>query len=57
MFSVLNCALSWAMTSFGNTFCMKKKSRLMKASETIGLCQIYATRNKSIKVTVSDFGD
>ena len=31
MFSILNCALSWAITSFGNKFCPKKRSRLIKA--------------------------
>ena len=31
MFSILNRALSWAITTFGNTFCLKKRSRLIKA--------------------------
>ena len=31
MFSILNRALSWAITSFGNEFCLKKRSRLIKA--------------------------
>ena len=31
MFSILNRALSQALTSFGNTFCLKKRSRLIKA--------------------------
>ena len=31
MFSILNRALSWAVTSFGNKFCLKKRSRLIKA--------------------------
>ena len=31
MFSILNRALSWAITSFGNKFCLKKRSRLIKA--------------------------
>ena len=31
MFLILNRALSWAMTSFGNTFCLKKRSELIKA--------------------------
>ena len=31
MFSILNRALSWAITSFGNKFCLRKKSRLTKA--------------------------
>ena len=30
MFSILNRALSWALTSFGNKFCLKKRSRLIK---------------------------
>ena len=30
-FSILNRALSWAITSFGNKFCLKKRSRLIKA--------------------------
>ena len=30
MFSILNCALSQAVTSFGNKFCLKKRSRLIK---------------------------
>ena len=33
MFSILNRALSWAKTSFGNKFCLKKRSRLIKASD------------------------
>ena len=33
MFSILNGALSWAITSFGNKFCLKKRSRLIKASD------------------------
>ena len=33
MFSILNRALSWAITSFGNKFCLKKRSRLIKASD------------------------
>ena len=31
MFSILNRALSWAITSFGNKFCLKKRSMLIKA--------------------------
>ena len=31
MLSILNRALSWAITSFGNKFCLKKRSRLIKA--------------------------
>ena len=31
MFSILNRALSWAITSFGNKFCLKKRSRLIEA--------------------------
>ena len=31
MYSILNRALSWAITSFGNEFCLKKRSRLIKA--------------------------
>ena len=31
MFSILNRALSWAITSFGNKFCLRKRSRLIKA--------------------------
>ena len=31
MFSILNRALSWAITTFGNTFCLRKRSRLIKA--------------------------
>ena len=30
-FSILNRALSWAITSSGNKFCLKKRSRLIKA--------------------------
>ena len=29
--SILNRALSWVITSFGNKFCLKKRSRLIKA--------------------------
>ena len=31
MFSILNRALSWVITSFGNKFGLKKRSRLIKA--------------------------
>ena len=31
IFSILNRALSWAITSFGNKFCLKMRSRLIKA--------------------------
>ena len=31
MFSILNRALSWAITSFGNKFCLEKRSRLIGA--------------------------
>ena len=31
MFSILNRALFWAITGFGNKFCLKKRSRLIKA--------------------------
>ena len=31
MFSILNHALCWAITSFGNEFCLKKRLRLIKA--------------------------
>ena len=31
MFSIVNRALSWVITSFGNKFCLKKRSRLIKA--------------------------
>ena len=31
MFSILNRALSWAITSFGNKFRLKMRSRLIKA--------------------------
>ena len=30
MFSILNRALSWAITRFGHKFCLKKRSRLIK---------------------------
>ena len=33
MLSILNRALSWAITSFGNKFNLKKRSRLIKASD------------------------
>ena len=33
MFSILNRALSCAMTSFGNKFYLKERSRLIKASD------------------------
>ena len=33
MFSILNRALSWTITGFGNKFCLKKRSRLIKASD------------------------
>ena len=31
MFLILNRALSWAIISFGNKFCLKMRSRLIKA--------------------------
>ena len=31
MLSILDRALSWTITSFGNKFCLKKRSRLIKA--------------------------
>ena len=31
MFSILNRTLSWAITSFGNEFCVKKRLRLIEA--------------------------
>ena len=31
MFLILNRALSWAITNFGNKFCLRKRSRLIKA--------------------------
>ena len=31
MLSILSRAFSWAITSFGNKFCLKKRSRLIKA--------------------------
>ena len=31
MFSILNRAFSWAITSFGNKFCLKKRSMLIEA--------------------------
>ena len=31
MFSILNHALSWAITIFGNKFCLKKRPKLIKA--------------------------
>ena len=33
MLSILNRALSWAITSLGNKFCLKKRSRLIKATD------------------------
>ena len=33
MFSIVIRALSWAITSFGNKFCLKKRLRLIKASD------------------------
>ena len=34
MLSILNRALSWAITSFGNKFNLKKRSRLIKALDS-----------------------
>ena len=58
MFSILNRALSWAITSFGNKFCLKKRSRLIKALDNrfyvrfmqleIGL--LHASKHTSRKV-------
>ena len=35
MFSILNRALSWAMTSYGNKFCLRKRSRLIKGLDNM----------------------
>ena len=35
MFSILNRALSWAITSFGNKFYLRKRSRLVKALDNM----------------------
>ena len=54
MFSILNRALSWAITSFGNKFCLKMGSRLIKALDNrfyvkfmqleIGLLEFHSLR-------------
>ena len=59
MFSILNHALSWAITSFGNEFCLKKRSRLIKALDNrfyvkfiqleIGLNLLLKRDNKELK--------
>ena len=33
MIGILNRALSWEINSFGNKFCLKKRSRLIKPSD------------------------
>ena len=56
MFSNLNCALSWAITSFGNKFCLEKRSELITALDNnfhvkfmqleIGLLQPKPVKNE-----------
>ena len=47
MFSILNRALSWPTTSFGNKICLKKRSRFIQALDNrfyVKLCnsgQVY----------------
>ena len=64
MFSILNRALSWAITSSGNKFCLKKRSRLIKALNNrfyvkfmqleIGLLLIKGSQTKNLKSLIID---
>ena len=61
MFSILNRALSWAITSFGNEFCVKKRLRLIEALDNgfyvkfmqleIGLYCLPASRFEDLSAT------
>ena len=55
MLSILNRALSWAITSFGNKFCLKKEVKVDKSFSQKVLRQIYATRDRSIASTGVNF--
>ena len=48
MFSILNRALSWAITSFGNKFCLKMRSRLIKALNNRFYVKFIQTPDRSI---------
>ena len=59
MLSIINRALSWAITSLGNKFNLKKRSRLIKALDNgfyvkfmqfeIGLLKTGTRRSKGLK--------
>ena len=58
MFSILNRALSWAITSFGNKFCLKKLSRLIKALDNrfyVKFMQLEIGLLRGVKRTLSYF--
>ena len=40
--------LSWAITSFGNKFCLKKRSRLIKPLNNRFYVRFYVTRDRFI---------
>ena len=44
LFSILNRASSWAITGFGNQFCLKKRSRLMKALDNSFTSNLWDSR-------------
>ena len=53
MFSILNRALSWAITSFGNESCLIQRSRLIKALDNtfyVKFMQLEIGLVKSVKV-------
>ena len=67
MFSILKRALSWAITSFGNKFCLKKRSRFIKALDNrfyvkfmqleIGLFSLYIAENKTLYFVFNRFDE
>ena len=64
MFSTLNRALSWTITSFGNKFCPKQRSRLIKALNNrfyvkfmqleIGLLSLFGYLNVLLRALLCD---
>ena len=64
MFSILNRALSWAITSYGNKFCLRKRSRLIKGLDNrfhvkfmqleIGLLLLYRLHQLSVTFNMTN---
>ena len=63
MFSILDRALSWAITSFGNKLCLKIRSRLIKALNNrfyvkfmhLGIGLLVTTPVKLVIVVIKEF--